>query len=305
MSHKGLHPNVVTYNTLIDGLCKAKLPRYAHKLFMEMQLHRIPPGAIRFILNVDLQNVTHYCDEMVSKGLEADVKTVFILSWDLLSDSAKEFLHKSFFGPEDMMNAKCSLAVLDQILSPFPYVMFSLNVQRAFNFHTRSYVGSATRVSASRITDKAEPMVKTYPSCWLFKSYDGIAHATAGLGGGFGGGNGGGYGGGLGGGSGLGGGAGSGYGGGGGAGGGIGGGVGGGQGGGVGGGQGGGVGGGIGGGQGGGLGGGQGGGLGGGQGGGIGGGAGGGNGGGLGGGYGGGAGGGSGGGVGGGYGNKN
>jgi len=50
--------------------------------------------------------------------------------------------------------------------------MKTLIICSAFNFHTRSYVGSATRASASRIIDKAEPMVKTYLSWWLFKSYD-------------------------------------------------------------------------------------------------------------------------------------
>uniref|UniRef100_A0A803KP88 Pentatricopeptide repeat-containing protein n=1 Tax=Chenopodium quinoa TaxID=63459 RepID=A0A803KP88_CHEQI len=93
MFRKGITPDVVCYNTLIDGLCKANRLSLVHKLFREMRAHGIAPVVITYASLLDylyktarldeaagqLEDAENFFSNLLSKGLQPDIRTYNIM----------------------------------------------------------------------------------------------------------------------------------------------------------------------------------------------------------------------------------
>ncbi|XP_021771487.1 putative pentatricopeptide repeat-containing protein At1g12700, mitochondrial [Chenopodium quinoa] len=103
MFQKGITPDVVTFNTLIDGSCKANRLTLARQLFIDMQAHGVTPDVVSYSSLLDglckckrLDEAVALLEDMEDKGIKPDTVTYSILMDSLceagqLEDAAKFF----------------------------------------------------------------------------------------------------------------------------------------------------------------------------------------------------------------------
>ncbi|CAN1342569.1 Pentatricopeptide repeat-containing protein At1g63150 [Linum perenne] len=87
---ESLHPDVFTYTTVIDGLCRHSLVDEAYDLFRKM--HKDPLEAVSLI------------QEMVSKGFSADATTLSLLLELLPKNQLDHPLLRKLLGDSDMVS---------------------------------------------------------------------------------------------------------------------------------------------------------------------------------------------------------
>uniref|UniRef100_A0A803KMQ3 Pentatricopeptide repeat-containing protein n=1 Tax=Chenopodium quinoa TaxID=63459 RepID=A0A803KMQ3_CHEQI len=83
---KGITPDVVTYNTLIDGLCKTNRLTLARELFTDMQAHGVTPDVFTYNSLLDclcksaqLDEAVALLEDMEDTGIKPDIVTYNIL----------------------------------------------------------------------------------------------------------------------------------------------------------------------------------------------------------------------------------
>ncbi|XP_031278084.1 putative pentatricopeptide repeat-containing protein At1g12700, mitochondrial [Pistacia vera] len=98
-------PNVVPYNTIIDGLCKAALVKKARELYLEMKGSGISPSAVTYNIlinmlckNGQLEKANELLSHMEEKGCAPNVFTFNTLMFGILKNNeipkVVELLHK-------------------------------------------------------------------------------------------------------------------------------------------------------------------------------------------------------------------